>query len=193
MSNKEMSFEDKAELLMVTRNYKFEKKEKWTEGIDFIASEASTEEKILLRLIEPQTGSGFVGTETVKTMKEAMKNKQCARGFLIGKRFTDAASEEMSANNIQQVSEDYMPPIESQKMILAINDYVNNLCTTKCGSIPAKKTDCKAHLDDNHCEIKSISDDAMFHLKLGSLDLITNDLKRLLFLSKTQQEKAIVD
>ena len=54
MSIEEMRIEDKAELLIAVRNYKCEKGEKWAEGMDYTASDKTSDKKVLLRSIEPQ-------------------------------------------------------------------------------------------------------------------------------------------
>ena len=184
MNEKEMSVEDKAEFLMAVKNYKRENREKWSGGTDFVTSDSISDEKVLLRLIAPQNRSGFVGADDVKNMLKAMKRKDCGRGFLIGKKFTDAATQEMNVRNIQQISDEYMPPVKSENILLTINDAINKLCRTKCGAIPLKESDCKDHLKESHCRIRSISDDALFHFERGWIDLLKNDLRQLLLLNK---------
>jgi hypothetical protein len=185
MSEKEMSAEDKAEFLIAVRNYKCEKREKWSGGIDFMASDVTSDEKVLLRSIEPQSKPGFVGVDDVKNMLKVMKRKDCDRGVLIGKRFTNAATQEMNVYNIQQVSDEYMPPIKSENIILTINDCINNLCRTRCGAIPLKESDCNGRVKESLCRVRSISDDALFHYERGWMSLMKNDLRQLLLMNKT--------
>jgi len=179
-----MSIEDKAEFFMAVKNYKCENKEKWRDGTDFVTSDAVSDERVLLRLFVPQSRSGFVGTDDVKNMLKVMKRKDCDRGILIGKRFTDAATQEMNVYNIQQVSDEYMPPLKSESILLTINDAVDNLCRIKCGAVPLKESDCKKHLKESNCRIRSISDDALFHFEHGWINLLKNDLRQLLLLNK---------
>jgi hypothetical protein len=186
MSKKEMSIEDNAEFLIAVRNYKCEKREKWSGGIDFLASDVTSGEKVFLRLIEPKSKSGFVGADDVKNMLKVMKRKDCDRGVIISKRFTDAAAQEMKFYNIQQVSDEYMPPMKSESIILTINDCINNLCKTRCGAIPLKESDCKGRLKERLCRIRSISDDALFHYERGWMDLMKNDLRQLLLMDKIE-------
>ena len=186
MSKKEMSIEDNAEFLIAVRNYKCEKREKWSGGIDFLASDVTSGEKVFLRLIEPKSKSGFVGADDVKNMLKVMKRKDCDRGVIISKRFTDAAAQEMKFYNIQQVSDEYMPPMKSESIILTINDCINNLCKTRCGAIPLKESDCKGRLKERLCRIRSISDDALFHYERGWIDLMKNDLRQLLLMDKIE-------
>ena len=186
MSKKEMSIEDNAEFLIAVRNYKCEKREKWSGGIDFLASDVTSGEKVFLRLIEPKSKSGFVGADDVKNMLKVMKRKDCDRGVIISKRFTDAAAQEMKFYNIQQVSDEYMPPMKSESIILTINDCINNLCKTRCGAIPLKESDCKGRLKERLCRIRSINDDALFHYERGWIDLMKNDLRQLLLMDKME-------
>jgi hypothetical protein len=185
MSEKEMSSVDKAEFLMAVRNYKCEKKEKWSGGIDFVASGVDSDEKVLLRSIVSQSRVGFVGADDVRVMLIAMKRKFCDRGVLISKRFTDAATQEMNVCNIERVSDEYMPPVRSENVLITINDSVNNLCRTTCGAIPLKESDCKGHLKESHCRVRSISDNALFHFERGWINLLKDDLRQLLLLNKT--------
>ena len=184
MSNKEISIEDKAKFLIAVRNLKCEKREKWSDGIDFVASDVISDEKTFLRVIEPRSKSGFVGADDVTNMLKAMGRKNCDRGIIIGKRFTDAATHEMSLCNIQQVSDEYMPPVKSENILLTINNCINALCKTKCGAIPLKESDCKGHLKGGSCRVSSINDDALFHFERGWIDLLKNDLRQLLLMNK---------
>jgi hypothetical protein len=179
-----MSVEDKAELIIAIRNYKCEKRKKRANGIDFTASDAASDERILLRSIEPQAKTGFVGVDDVKKMLKVMRSEDYDRGVLISKRFTVAAVEEMAQDNIQQVSDEYMPPFKPEKLYLTIDNYVKNLCKAKCGSVPAKESDCKSYTDENACRVRAISRNASFHFEKGWMNLLKDDLKQLLTLNK---------
>jgi hypothetical protein len=184
MSLKEMSNQEKAEFLIAVRNYKFEGKEKWSKGLDFKVSDKTSGANVLMRLVESERSSGYVSTDDVKAMVKVMKRKECPSGIMIGKKFTDAATSEMTEGNIQHVSEEYMPPVPSANMILTINECIDNLCISKCGKIPMQKSDCTGDLNNSVCKVRTISDDVSFHFERGWLDLIKNDLRQLLVMSK---------
>jgi len=187
MSKMEMTVKDRAELLFVIKNLKVGKKEKWADGTDFVASDALANDKVLVRMVEPRNKSRFVGADDVKSMLKVMRSKDCERGIIVGKRFTEAAVEEMNLCNIQQVSEEYMPPLASENVVLAINDNINSLCKTKCGMVPFNESRCKDRLKENPCRVKSISDDALFHYERGWIDLLKNDLRQLLLMNRPQR------
>src|SRR3990170_5361053 len=122
MSKMEMNVRDRAEFLFAIQNLKIGKKEKWADGTDFIASDVIADEKVLVRMVEPRGKSGFVGADDVKGMLKIMRSRDCERGIIVGKRFTEAAAEEMRLSNIQQVSDEYMPPVASENIVLTIDD-----------------------------------------------------------------------
>ena len=185
MSKKDPNIKDKAEFLIAVRNLKCKKREKWSDGIDFMTSDVISDEKVFVRAIEPRSKTRFVGADDVKNMLKVMRRKDCARGIIIGERFTDAATKEMSLCNIQQVSDEYMPPVKSENIITTINDCVNTLCKTRCGAATPKESDCEGRLEESLCRVKSISDDALFHFERGWIDLMKNDLRQLLLLNKS--------
>lgn len=185
MIKMEMNVRDRAEFLFAIQNLKIGKKEKWAEGTDFVASDVIADEKVLVRMVESSHKSGFVGADDVKDMLKVMRRKQCERGVIVGKRFTEAAAQEMKLANIQLVSEEYMPPVASENIVLTINDCINNLCISKCGSVPLQEADCKGRSSEDPCRVRLISDDALFHYERGWIDLLKNDLKQLLMLNKT--------
>ncbi len=174
-----MGIQDEAELMMAVRNYSCEEREKWDEGIDITALDEASNEKILLRVVNSKSSSGVVGIDTVRKMLEVMEREDYDKGFLLGKRFTDAAKQEMVQKGIQRISERYMPTFKPERLFLRINNYVNDLCKLKCGKIPQKESDCKGD-----CRIRIISDNASFHFEHGWINLMKNDLKQLLSLQK---------
>ena len=179
-----ISIKDEAELFMAMRNYSCEEREKWDEGVDIIASDAASKEKVLLRIVETKSKSGFVGIDAVRKMLENIELEDYAKVFLFGKRFTDAAKQELIRNDIQRISEGYMPKFKPERLYLRINQYVNELCKVKCGKIPEKESDCKGD-----CRIRVISDNASFHFEQGWISLMKKDLKQLLSLSGTKKSE----
>ena len=177
-----MNIQDEAELVMAVRDYSCKERDKWDEGIDISALDAESKEKILLRVVTSKSKSGFVGIDAVRKMVDVMESGDYDKGFLFGKRFTDAAKNEMAQNSIQRFSERYMPPFKPKRLYLRINHYVNKLCKLKCGKIPKEESDCKGD-----CRIRIISDNASFHFESGWIKLMKNDLKQLLTLQNSNK------
>ena len=179
-----MTIEDKAGLIIAVRNYTFEKKKTRNDGTDFLVMDAAANEKVLLRSLEPQNKAGYVSVNDVKEMAKEMKRQKCERGLFISKRFTVAAYEEMALSKIQQVSDEYMPPIRLEQLYLTITNCVDNLCETICGKAFLKKSDCGSLTNGAACQVRTLSDNASYHFKQGWTNLLQSDLRQLLVLPK---------
>ena len=177
-----VSIQDEAELFIAMRNYSCEERERWEDGVDITALDTESHEKILLRIVEPKSKSGFVGIDAVRKMLEAMEREEYDKGFLFGRRFTAAAKQELVQNDIERVSEQYMPRFKPERLYLRINNYVNELCKTTCGKIPKKESDCKGD-----CRIRVISDNASFHFEQGWINMMKKDLKQLLSMNNPKK------
>ena len=160
---------------MSMRNFICEEREEWDQGMDITAFDEESNEKVLLRIVESKSKSGFVGVDAVREMLETMEREDYDKGVLLGKKFTVAAKRELMENDIQRISENYTPRFKPERLYLRINNYVNDLCKAKCGKIPKKESDCKGD-----CRIRIISDNASFHFEQGWIKLMKNDLKQLL-------------
>jgi len=160
---------------MSMRNFICEEKEEWDRGLDITAFDEASNEKVLLRIVESKSKSGFVGVDAVREMLEAMEREDYDKGVLLGKKFTVAAKRELTENDIQRISESHTPRFKPERLYLKINNYVNDLCKAKCGKIPKKESDCQSN-----CRIRIISDNALFHFEQGWTKLMKNDLKQLL-------------
>ena len=160
---------------MSMRNFSCEEREEWNQGMDITALDEESNEKVLLRIVESKSKSGFVGVDAVREMLEAMEREDYDKGVLLGKKFTVAAKRQLMENDIQRISESHTPRFKPERLYVRINNYVNDLCKAKCGKIPQKESDCKGD-----CRIRIISDNASFHFEQGWIKLMKNDLKQLL-------------
>ncbi len=181
-----MSLELAAELVMMIEDYECQRKRRWAEGIDFTASDAKSDDKVLLRLItEPKSKSGVIGVDDVKQMVGRMEGGNYDKGVLISNEFTDAAREELWRNGIRVISEECLP-YRPKQLYPKLQDCVDSLCKAKCGKVPKKESDCRGYSDgDYSCRIRLISDNASFHFDHDWSALLQNDLKRLLAMQKT--------
>lgn len=182
-----MNMELKAELIMAVRGYEYEGKQNCGEGVDLTASDAESDEKILLRVISDSgSSSGTVGVESVRRLVEAMKQEEYDRAVIVGERFSEAAKRETSRESIEIVSENLMPFLSKNKMYLAMENRVNHLCKKKCRRVPKKRSECKGIDSEGHysCRVRQISDNAMFHLQQGWTELLREDLLQILALER---------
>jgi hypothetical protein len=184
---------EKAELVMAVKGYEIEEKQKWDKGIDYIITQEKSDDKVLLRVItKPKTKSGIVGIDAVREMRKTMKNDDYSEGILLSKSFSQSAEVEMREECIQLISERVMPSFKPQRLYLAMLDYIDDLCQTKCGLIPKQDTDCKGISDDQYsCKIRLISDNASFHFEQGWTNLVQKDFEQLIALHNSKSDKDI--
>ena len=173
---------ERAELVMAVREYDNKKRRRWEGGIDIIVSPVRSDDRILMRVInKSRSKSGVVGIGAVKEMSEFLERNGYDGGFLVGKRFSNAAREEMSREGIEVISEKLMPSFKPQRLYFSVNKIVEKLCKAKCGRVPMEESDCKGYSKGTYsCKVRLISDDASFHFEHGWVNLLQNDLKRLL-------------
>ena len=182
-----MTIEEKAGLIIATRRYRFQKKKKRVDGTDFSVLDTTSDEKILLRSMEPQDKAGYVGVDDVRKMLKEMKSQKCDRGVFISNRFTEAASEEMALSKIQPVPDAYMPPVKPESLYLVVSDSLDKQCRGKCGGTPLRQSDCRSWTNGDSCRIRTISENASFHFERGWMNLLNDDLRQLLSLPKSSR------
>ncbi len=175
-------FVEKAEVISAVRDYETMRTRKKDGRVDFTVSPSESDDKILIRVItEAKSKSGYVGVDTVREMGKVLEKKSYDKGILVGKRFTMAAQREMEREEIEAVSERITPRFKSERLYLVINGCVQNLCRTKCGHVPRKKSDCKGYVDGHYsCDVRLISDNAGFHFEHGWTGFLERDLAKLL-------------
>jgi hypothetical protein len=182
---------EKAEVISAVRSYENVRIRRNDSEVDFVVSPSKSDDKILIRVLtEPKSGSGYVGVDAVREMSEFLEKKNYDKGILIGNQFTEAAKSEMERKNIEAVSKNVKPHFKVERLYLAINTHIKNLCKMKCGHVPTKESECKGYVDgDYSCDIRLISDNASFHLKHGWTDFLKKDLARLLAVEKNLRNR----
>jgi len=182
----EKSFVDKAEVVSAARGYETLDIRKKKSLVDYIVSPQKSDDKILLRVIfETSSKSGYVGVDSVKEMNDYLEKRNYDRGILVGKRFTEAAKNEMEKDKIEMISDKVKPNFELTKLFVIINDYTKKLCKAKCGQIPLEGSNCKGYKDGHYsCEVRLTSDNADFHFERGWTRFLEKDLTKLLAIEK---------
>jgi hypothetical protein len=177
----------KAEVISAVRGYEKRRTRRKEGRVDFMVSPSESDDKILIRVItEGKAKSGYVGVDTVTEMSDILKKRNYDKGILIGKRFTEAAKSEMKRKNIESVSETITSHFSLERLYLAIDNCVRNLCKAKCGHVPMKEADCEGYVAGHYsCDVRLVSDDASFHFKHGWIGFLEKDLAKLLAIEKT--------
>jgi hypothetical protein len=182
---------EKAELIMAVRGYEEEDRQKWEKGMDLVATSPSSSDEILLRVMtDPESRSGAAGVDVVREAIETMKQRKYGTSILISRRFTEAAKKELREEGVQMVSEAIAPRFKPERLYLAMQKYIDDLCQAKCGCIPKQESDCKGRNPEGHfsCQIRLISDNASLHFERGWKNLLQRDFERLIKINNSTND-----
>jgi hypothetical protein len=170
-----------AKLVSAVRGYQLEQTRRKDEIVDFTVSPLESDERILIRIIKHRDGkTGYVGIDAVKEMSRTLQTQRYSRGIIVGKRFTEAARNETTREDIEVVHVG-TPRFKLDELYSVIQDHVDALCQARCGQAPDKKSDCQGHLNGDYtCKVRLLSDDADFHFEHGWIGLLERDMVRLL-------------
>jgi hypothetical protein len=182
MSNEELV--RKAEIIMATEDLEREEKRKWESGVDFVTSPSNSDDKVLLRVItDPKSRSGTVGVNSVNQAIEMFEDEKFDKGIFISNRFTESAKAQMQEKGIRIVSQNVKPRFTPSSLYLAMQEYIDELCTEKCGAVPKKESDCKGFSDGKYsCRVRLISDNAAFHFERGWTPMLQRDFEQIIAL-----------
>ncbi len=182
----EENFVDNAEVVLAVRGYETVDIRKKESLVDYTVSPQKSDDKILVRvIIGTSSKTGYVGVDSVKEMNDLLEKRNYDKGVLVGKRFTEAAKNEMKRDKIEMISDTRKPYFASMKLFSIINDYTQKLCKAKCGQIPLKDSNCKGYTDGHYsCDVRLTSDNADFHFERGWTQFLEKDLMKLLAIEK---------
>ncbi len=184
-----MSLENKTNFVIAVQGYKRVKKEKTANFTDVTAIDA-LDKKVLLRIMEP-IGNEYISLNDVQSSIKEIKRKNFDHAVLISKKFTANAIQEMRAQKIQHVADDYMPPFGIEALYLAIVNNANDQCQKTCGKLLKAISDC-TETKRNICKVKTLAQNAKAHFEQGSIGLLKNDLKVALALNQKAVGESII-
>jgi hypothetical protein len=181
-----------AKLVSAVRGYQLERMRRKEEIVDFTVSPSESDDRILIRVIARHEGkAGYVGIDAVKEMSRTLDRRRYSKGILVGKRFTEAAKNEMKREDIETVSAG-IPRFKLDELYLVIQDHVDVLCNAKCGQAPEKELDCQGYINGDYtCKVRLLSDDAGFHFEHGWTSLLERDLMKLLTIEEDLKDRSL--
>jgi hypothetical protein len=177
-----MSVANKTRFLIAVRRYKIVKIEQKVNYTDISAVD-QLNKKVLLRTIDP-SGKRYVDLTDVTSLTDEVKLGAYDSTILISNNFTENAVSELVKQNIQFVSESYMPPFDIEDLYLAIISCAGIKCNKKCGKAPEDIAECNEIKDADMCKIRGLAENAKAHFESGALGLLKNDLKIALALGQ---------
>ncbi len=143
---------EKAKLLMAIEGYEQESVKKSENAIDIKVSKPNSDETVLMHIvINSELGSNTISVDKARTIKQLVDKEDVDKLIIFSQGFTKAAERALNAENIEFFSDDkkilsIIPPI---KLYSTVTDYINQLCQTKCGSVPKSASECKGYSEDS--------------------------------------------
>ncbi|MGD6808359.1 MAG: hypothetical protein ACQCN3_01530 [Candidatus Bathyarchaeia archaeon] len=170
-----MSIVNKTRLLIAVRGYKTIKNQQNVNHTDISAID-SLNNKIILRIMNP-LNSRYADLTDVNNLVEQIKLDAYDSGILISSNFTERATNEMVKQNIQCISDSFMPAFALEDLYLAIISCAEKQCNKKCGKVPENIGECTEIKDADLCKTRILITNAKTHLDAEMLGFLKNDLK----------------
>jgi hypothetical protein len=170
-----MSIINKTRLLIAVRGYKTIRNQQNVNHTDISATD-SLNNKILLRIMDPLNGR-YADLNDVNSLIEQIKLDAYDSAVLISNNFTESAINELGKQNIQHISESYMPAFDLEDLYLAIVSCAGKQCNKTCGKVPENIAECTQIKDADMCKTRILVTNAKAHFETEMLGLLKNDLK----------------
>jgi len=145
IDEKENELLRKAELLMELRGYQRESLYRSEEAINICTSDPDSKKTVRLHIVtKSNLKSNGVGVERARDAVQSLEEKDVDKVIIFGKKFTDAAREELKEEGIEFFSKKHriLSTLNAQEQYSKLLDCVNNICENKCNKIPKSESDC---------------------------------------------------
>jgi hypothetical protein len=173
------------ELLKTLQNYSYYEFNYELGAIDY-TTDGDEERKSLMRVVvDSHHQSSNASMNIVAQTLEDLDGGGFDEAVLVANDIT-------SASRLLVMKADNLNVIHPRKqnhtnfdLMRAINKKTMRLCKMNCGKTPTSEEDCEGISSGSYvCEVRRISDDADFHVKMGWGDLLISDFKRLIEIQK---------
>ena len=154
-------------------------------SIDYVASGANQEKKLLRVIINPKAFTDEI-TKTINFLEK----EEYDEAVILAEEFTTGAKNLIrEKKSLNYISSEIECPYPLSELIYAIQKKTSELCKLRCGKAPMSESDCKGYQDSKYtCPIRRIRDDADFHAGRKWMPLLMNDFSRLVTLQREMNE-----
>jgi len=169
------------ELLKTLRDYNYNEFNDELGAIDYTTDGGEEKTSLMRVVVDSHHQASNASMNIVEQTLEDLNGGGFDEAVLIANDITSASrSLVMKADNLNIIH----PKKQNHTnfdLMMAINNKTISLCKMICGKAPTREEDCEGISSGSYvCEVRRISDDADFHMKMGWGDLLRSDFKRLL-------------
>ncbi len=167
------------ELLKNLHGYEFKNLSDETGYVDYVAEGEGVERKLLRVVVGPKYHASRAFVKTVEdTLKEL--EDEYDEATLVAKSFTSSSKRLVVEEDALEMISRNEAFNSTTEIYGAIQNIVASHCTTNCGGLPKTEEDCEGLVDGKYlCEVRRVSDDSDFHIRMGWLPMLMNDFSRL--------------
>jgi hypothetical protein len=134
---------DSAELLMEIEGYEQESMKKSENAITIKASKSDSDKTVLIYIVT----SNAMDVNQANAALQILEKENVDKLIVFAHRFLAAAKAKLKKRDIECFTEklNISTVIPLRELYSTVTDYVNQLCTLKCGAIPKSESDCKGY------------------------------------------------
>lgn len=169
------------ELLKSLHGYEMKEVNDEIGSVDYVASGADHDKKLLRAIIDPKVNISKANTDTIRTTINFLQDEDYDEAIILAEELTQGAESLIrEKKNLKYISTRLKYPYSISELIYAIQKKTMELCKLRCGKVPRTERDCKGYQNNEYtCPVRRISDDADFHAERKWLQLLMNDFSKL--------------
>lgn len=178
------------ELLKSLHGYEMKEVNDEIGSVDYVASGADHDKKLLRAIIDPKVNISKANTDTIRTTIDFLEDENYDEAIILAEELTQGAKSLIrDKKNLRYISPGFEHPYSISELIYAIQKKTRELCKLICGKAPMSESDCKGYQDGKYtCTVRLISDDADFHTERKWMSLLMNDFSKLVTLQREMNE-----
>jgi len=180
------------ELFKTLESYELSELDKEEGYVDYI-SEKGGEKRLLRVLIDEGFNEAKAYVSDIEEVIKDVEDREVDEAVILGKRLSVAGRRIVRNDGMLNfVSENSRPTYSPVELMMAVGIKVKELCTSRCGKLPANEEECKSSQKwELPCQVRRFSDDADFHAEMQWTDLLVQDFSRLVELKKSSTNPSV--
>ncbi len=182
------------ELIKTLGGYEKKRSRKKGRVIDYVA-EDDKKKKLLRAILNTNSKKRKVGFKTIQEIIVSIEEKGYKEALIVSDNFTvEAKNLIKETEKLDYISKDTYNPYTVIDTLHVIQIKTRELCKSICDKTPKTEKDylgChkQGYVKHYTCLVRMISDDSDFHAERGWIDLLYNDIAKLVKIKKDGSEQ----
>jgi hypothetical protein len=178
------------ELMKSIKGYEFSNYDKKNGFVEYQSKDCENGKGLLRAYVNDNLKADKVNVKSLEETIGSKKYENYEQVLLLANGFTartkDMIQSEESLSGLTEKNNFF----SNTDIQLGIQKVTQELCRRKCGKFPQKESDCVGLTDSGYtCEVRRISDDAVFHAQMGWQQLLYGDYRDLICIKRGKNIK----